>query len=157
MKAIVIRRHGGPAVLKLKELPSPEPGTSELCVRVRAARINFADLFSRLGLRIIVREVVCFVAFELGDQLLEAFGKTLRRCRQSPAPSSKLEYKLKFSWKAKAIQAASERSGGVAWNGAPLDRPVIPSLGPSRVRGTRAAAHRYLHERKNIGKVLLIP
>jgi len=50
MKAIVIERHGGPEVLKLKELPSPEPGTGEVCVRVRAVGINFADLFSRLGL-----------------------------------------------------------------------------------------------------------
>jgi NADPH:quinone reductase-like Zn-dependent oxidoreductase len=50
MKAIVIERHGGPEVLKLRELPDPEPGPGEICVRVRAAGINFADLFSRLGL-----------------------------------------------------------------------------------------------------------
>jgi NADPH:quinone reductase-like Zn-dependent oxidoreductase len=50
MKAIVIDRHGPPEVLRLKEIPEPKPGPGEVLVRLRAAGINFADLFSRLGL-----------------------------------------------------------------------------------------------------------
>lgn len=50
MKAIVIERHGAPEVLRLKELPEPKLGPEDVLVRVRAAGINFADLFSRLGL-----------------------------------------------------------------------------------------------------------
>ena len=49
MKAIVITRHGGPEVLELREVPTPEPGAGEVLVRVRAAGINRADVLQRMG------------------------------------------------------------------------------------------------------------
>jgi NADPH2:quinone reductase len=44
-----IRQHefGGPEVLRLEEIPRPEPGPGEVLVRVRAAGVNFADTHTR--------------------------------------------------------------------------------------------------------------
>lgn len=50
MRAIVIDSPGGPEVLQLRELPTPEPGRGEVRVRVRATAVNRADLLQRMGL-----------------------------------------------------------------------------------------------------------
>ncbi len=43
MKAVVARAYGGPDVLKLEEMPVPEPKESEVLVRVMASGVNPAD------------------------------------------------------------------------------------------------------------------
>ena len=43
MKAVQIRKFGGPEVLEPTELPDPEPGEGEVLVRVARAGVNFAD------------------------------------------------------------------------------------------------------------------
>lgn len=50
MKAIVISKHGPPEALQLADVPEPELRAGEVLVRVKAAGINFADIFARLGL-----------------------------------------------------------------------------------------------------------
>lgn len=50
MRAIVIREPGGPEVLELKDVPTPEPGKGEVRVRVRATAVNRADLMQRMGM-----------------------------------------------------------------------------------------------------------
>lgn len=50
MRAIVIDSPGGPEVLQLREVPTPEPGRGEVRVRVRATAVNRADLLQRMGL-----------------------------------------------------------------------------------------------------------
>jgi putative PIG3 family NAD(P)H quinone oxidoreductase len=50
MRAVVLRRHGGPEVLALEEVPDPEPGPDEILVHVRASALNRADLLQRMGL-----------------------------------------------------------------------------------------------------------
>jgi putative PIG3 family NAD(P)H quinone oxidoreductase len=49
MRAIVIREPGGPEVLELREVPSPEPSRGEVRVRVRATAVNRADVLQRMG------------------------------------------------------------------------------------------------------------
>ncbi len=49
MKAVRITTPGGPEVLRLEELPAPEPGREEIRVRIRAAALNRADLMQRRG------------------------------------------------------------------------------------------------------------
>ncbi len=44
MKAIVCETWGGPELLQLKDLPSPQPGPGEVRLRVRAAGVNFPDI-----------------------------------------------------------------------------------------------------------------
>ena len=50
MRAIVIREPGGPEVLELREVPTPEPSRGEVRVRVRATAVNRADLLQRMGM-----------------------------------------------------------------------------------------------------------
>jgi len=50
MKAIRFHTYGGPEVLKLEEIPIPEPGTGQALVRVVAAGVNFIDVYQRTGL-----------------------------------------------------------------------------------------------------------
>jgi NADPH2:quinone reductase len=47
MRAIQITEFGGPEVLKLVELPTPEPGQNEVLIRVSRAGVNFADTHTR--------------------------------------------------------------------------------------------------------------
>lgn len=49
MRAIVLRAHGGPEVLRLAEIPDPVPGPEEVLVDVAAAGCNRADLAQRQG------------------------------------------------------------------------------------------------------------
>jgi NADPH2:quinone reductase len=47
MRAIQISEFGGPEVLELVELPTPEPGAGDVLIRVNRAGINFADTHTR--------------------------------------------------------------------------------------------------------------
>ncbi len=47
MKHIVFREFGGPEVLRLEEVPTPQPGPGQVLIRVEAAGVNFADSMQR--------------------------------------------------------------------------------------------------------------
>ena len=49
MKAIVISTYGGPEVLRVTELPDPEPAEGEILIRVRAFGLNHAESYMRSG------------------------------------------------------------------------------------------------------------
>ena len=49
MKAIRVHEFGGPEVLKLEEVPDPQPGPGQLVVRIRAAGINPVEAYIRTG------------------------------------------------------------------------------------------------------------
>ena len=49
MRSIVHTTHGGPEVLALREVATPEPGPSQIRVRVHAAGLNRADILQRKG------------------------------------------------------------------------------------------------------------
>ncbi|KQR94405.1 hypothetical protein ASG01_00510 [Chryseobacterium sp. Leaf180] len=49
MKAIVITEYGGPDVLKVKDLPTPEISGDEVLIEVKAAGLNRSDVFQREG------------------------------------------------------------------------------------------------------------
>ncbi len=49
MKAAVIREPGAPEVLRIEELPIPEPGPDQVLIRVRAFGLNRSELFTRQG------------------------------------------------------------------------------------------------------------
>ncbi len=47
---VVITRAGGPEVLQIEHFEPAAPNPGEVAIDVRAAGVNFADLFCRLGL-----------------------------------------------------------------------------------------------------------
>lgn len=49
MRAVTLTAVGGPEVLDLRDVLTPEPGSGEVRVRVRAAGVNRADLLQRMG------------------------------------------------------------------------------------------------------------
>ena len=49
MKAVVVHEYGGPEVLKLEEVPRPEPKENEVLVRVIGAGVNPVDAMIRSG------------------------------------------------------------------------------------------------------------
>ena len=50
MRAVVLRKHGGPEVLSVEELPEPHAGPGEVRVRVAAVAMNHLDIWVRNGL-----------------------------------------------------------------------------------------------------------
>jgi NADPH2:quinone reductase len=49
MRAIQVTENGGPEVLKVHDVPIPEPGPGHVRVKVEAAGINFIDVYQRTG------------------------------------------------------------------------------------------------------------
>jgi NADPH:quinone reductase-like Zn-dependent oxidoreductase len=49
MKAVAIREHGGPEVVRVEDLPEPRPGPGQVVVAVKAAALNHLDLWVRKG------------------------------------------------------------------------------------------------------------
>src|SRR5919112_6749792 len=49
MRAIQVTETGGPEVLRLTELPGPQPGPGQLLVELAAAGVNYIDTYHRSG------------------------------------------------------------------------------------------------------------
>lgn len=49
MQAMVLHEHGGPEVLRLETIATPEPGPGQVRVRIRAVALNHMDLWVRRG------------------------------------------------------------------------------------------------------------
>ncbi len=49
MQAIRVEQTGGPEVLKLQDLPTPEPGPGQARLKVEATGVNFIEIYQRTG------------------------------------------------------------------------------------------------------------
>jgi NADPH2:quinone reductase len=49
MQVVRIHQHGGPEVMQVDEVPTPQPGPGQVLVRVAAAGVNFIDIYHRSG------------------------------------------------------------------------------------------------------------
>jgi len=49
MKAIQIKQTGGPEVMELADVPVPQPKSNEIVVKIKAAGVNFIDVYNREG------------------------------------------------------------------------------------------------------------
>jgi NADPH2:quinone reductase len=49
MQGIRVQEYGGPAVLRLEEMPTPTPGPGQVLVRLVMAGVNFVDIYQRRG------------------------------------------------------------------------------------------------------------
>src|SRR5258705_10148262 len=75
---VVITRVGGPEVLKVEEFDPPPPGRGEIAVAVRAAGLNFADVFCRLGLYAAAPPLPFTPGFEVAGEI-ETVGEGVTR------------------------------------------------------------------------------
>lgn len=50
MKAVLLTRYGGPEVLRITDVPLPEPKRGEVRVKIEFIGVNFAEVLSRRGL-----------------------------------------------------------------------------------------------------------
>jgi NADPH:quinone reductase len=50
VRAIRIHQFGGPEVLRVEDVPVPEPGPGEALIKVEATGINYVDIYHRTGL-----------------------------------------------------------------------------------------------------------
>jgi NADPH2:quinone reductase len=50
VKAVRVYATGGPEVLRLEDVPTPEPGPGQVLVRVSAVGVNFIEVYQRTGL-----------------------------------------------------------------------------------------------------------
>ncbi|MDQ1464499.1 MAG: NADPH:quinone reductase [Actinomycetota bacterium] len=64
MRAIVVRQYGGPENLEVADVPTPEPGSGEILVKVAAAGLNPVDAAVRAG----------YFGGRLGDRPTTGFG-----------------------------------------------------------------------------------
>lgn len=72
MKAIRVKSPGGPEVLELVELPTPQPGDGQALVRVEAAGVNFIDIYQRSG---VYKLPLPFTLGQEGAGVVESVGK----------------------------------------------------------------------------------
>ena len=84
MRAALFRRHGGPEVMEVGEVPIPTPGPGEVQIRVTAAALNHIDLWLRRGLPALHVPLphvsggdVCGVVSELGAGVVARAGTTV--------------------------------------------------------------------------------
>ncbi|MBI4243465.1 MAG: zinc-binding dehydrogenase [Planctomycetes bacterium] len=50
MKAVRFHEHGAPSVLKLDDVPRPQPGDNEVLINVKACSVNHLDIWIRKGI-----------------------------------------------------------------------------------------------------------
>ena len=50
MKAVVLREHGAAGLRYEADFPDPAPAAGDVVVRVRAASLNYHDIFTRRGM-----------------------------------------------------------------------------------------------------------
>ncbi len=65
MLQVVITKAGKPEVLAVRELPDPTPQPGELCIKVKATGVNFADILARQGLYPDAPPLPCVVGYEV--------------------------------------------------------------------------------------------
>jgi NADPH2:quinone reductase len=74
MRAVQIEEFGGPEVLKVAELPTPEPGPGELLIRVARAGLNFGDTHQRRNQYIAKHELPVVLGGEVAGTVVRGAG-----------------------------------------------------------------------------------
>ncbi len=83
MRKVVVHRAGGYERLVLEDHPDPTPGPGEVCIRVAAAGVNYADCVVRMGLYASAKKYVGWPitpGFEVAGEVL-AVGDGVTRVR----------------------------------------------------------------------------
>ena len=72
MKAAVIREHGGPGSIGIeKDFPDPRPAAGEVVLAVKAATLNYHDIFTRRGMPGIKVPMPCIMGLDFAGEIVE--------------------------------------------------------------------------------------
>ncbi len=77
MKAIVVREFGEPEVMKIEEVPAPEPTGSQVLVRIFAAGVNPVDTYLRTGIHAHAPKLP-YTPGKDGAGIVESIGKDVK-------------------------------------------------------------------------------
>jgi NADPH2:quinone reductase len=86
MKAIQVKQTGGPEVMELVDLPVPQPKSNEAVVKIKAAGVNFIDIYNREGrykapLPLVLGQEAAGVVVALGSEVHDfAVGDPVAYC-----------------------------------------------------------------------------
>jgi NADPH:quinone reductase-like Zn-dependent oxidoreductase len=80
MRALTITRHGGPEVLAVRDIPTPEPAAGCVRVKMKFAGLNFSDVMARQGMYPDAPPPPCVVGYE-GSGEIDAVGDGVDRAR----------------------------------------------------------------------------
>src|SRR5262249_1928458 len=70
MKAAVIYEHGGPGSIRYEaRYPDPKVGADEVLVRVKAATLNYHDIFTRRGMPGIKVPMPCIMGIDFAGEI----------------------------------------------------------------------------------------
>jgi NADPH:quinone reductase-like Zn-dependent oxidoreductase len=103
MRAIWIKKFGGPDVLEVRETPDPEPKVGEVRVHVEACGLNFAEVMARQGLYPDAPKPPCIVGYE-GAGVVDRVGEGVTRY----AAGDRVVYMSRF-WGQASLVCVSER------------------------------------------------
>jgi NADPH2:quinone reductase len=116
MKAIVIREFGEPEVLKIEEVPLPEPGSGQVRIKTEAIGVNFTDTVLRRGDR--SREVPVIPGIEAAG-VVDAMGPDVTdlkigdRVAFCLVPGTYAEYAISPDFKAMPIPDGLDMNNAV--------------------------------------------
>jgi alcohol dehydrogenase len=72
VKAAVIYEHGGPGSIRYEaDFPDPRPAPNEVLVRVKAATMNYHDIFTRRGMPGIRLNMPCIMGIDFAGEIVE--------------------------------------------------------------------------------------
>jgi NADPH:quinone reductase-like Zn-dependent oxidoreductase len=71
MRAVTLRKHGGPEILQLEELPQPSIQADEVLVKIRAVGLNHLDLWIRKGLPHLKHEYPHILGSDIAGEIAE--------------------------------------------------------------------------------------
>jgi alcohol dehydrogenase len=72
MRAAVVRAHGGPEALAFDaHFPDPEPGEGDVIVAVKAASLNYHDVFTRRGMPGIKVPMPAIMGLDVAGEIAE--------------------------------------------------------------------------------------
>jgi NADPH:quinone reductase-like Zn-dependent oxidoreductase len=104
MRAIWIKKFGGPEVLEVREGPEPTPGAGEVRVGVRACGLNFAEVMARQGMYPDAPKPPCILGYE-GAGVIDAVGAGVTGL----SVGDRVVYMSRFGGHASSIVVSADR------------------------------------------------
>jgi NADPH:quinone reductase-like Zn-dependent oxidoreductase len=141
MRQVWITKVGPPGTLVVREAPDPSPGPGHVRIRVEASGINFADVMARQGLYPDAPKIPCVVGYEVNPLSLRSANKGVLGVNLGHMWH---QQELLIGWLGQIL----------SWHG---EGKVRPHVDRAFSFADAPAAHAYLEDRKNVGKLVLVP